>query len=477
MNLGMKRKIIVAVRQFRLELSVKTGEALLEKYPDRELLFYTFYHDIFVALQNRGFRCIYIPEELNKVKIGEEDVKALTVLDKALIRKEGVNVNLMLQAERFLPKSEQARKSFALRHFAVFNKIIGQEDISVTFTLDHFVYWLVAVMVNFRKGFHFTFMPSGIPQNRVFVLRDAWHVWDNGVDEDAAGLLKTTIEKLALPPEKRLSYMAKPKTTSKGLMLRRFVSKFLKNDPDRLHKSYFALSRKEMVKDVLMNNRFSKRIFRGKPLFKIDYHDINEIEGTFCYFPLQMEPEMGILFYSPWFKDQVEICRLMSQALPYGWKIILKENPKMLTTREQDFYDKITAIPNVFFANPKMSSTALIKKAELTFAISGTATIEALLLKKKSIAFGRAPASFLLPHRDFSAIGKMDELTNYLLEEKDVRVDIEKWKRLLRGTLAVDLIPKKNETDHFEVAHTDDIISKLTNYIERAIVLSEKIYQ
>jgi len=439
-------------------------------------LFYTFYHDIFIALQQRGFSCLYIPEELRKVQVGEKDVEALAVLDKRLVEQEQVNVNLMLQAERFLPTSEQEREAFALRHFAVFNKIIGEEDISVSFTLDHFVYWLVASMVNFRKGFHFTFMPSGIPQNRVFVLRNPWDIWDNGVDEDAVGLLKKTTEKLALPPEKRLSYMVKPRTTSKLLMLRRFLSRLLGNDPDRSHESYFALSRKEILKDVFTNNRFSKRIFRSKPLFKIDYHHIDEIQGTFCYFPLQMEPEMSILFYSPWFKNQIEICRLMSQALPYGWKIILKENPKMLTTRQKDFYDKITALPNVFFASPKMSSTQLIKKAALTFAISGTATIEALLLKKKSIAFGRAPASFLLDHRDFAAIGKIDQLTNYLLEEKEVNVDIEKWKRLLRGTLAVDLIPKKNKTDHFEVSHTDEIIAKLTNYIERAIILSGKVY-
>src|SRR5690606_29357811 len=134
-------------------------------------------------------------------------------------------------------------------------------------------------------------------------------------------------------------------------------------------------------------SRFKKR---NLPAFlnhyPLDYF-INNYNKIF-YFPLQYEPEMSILGYSPFYKDQLEVIRLISQSLDNGDILLLKENPKMIGNRTDDFYKKASSYHNVRWIVSSENSREIIRQSYKVVSITGTATIEAASLGIPSMVFG-----------------------------------------------------------------------------------------
>jgi hypothetical protein len=69
--------------------------------------------------------------------------------------------------------------------------------------------------------------------------------------------------------------------------------------------------------------------------------------------------------------------------------IVVKENPKQTgLLRGRLFWQRLAAIPNLVLAQDNVSSLELVKRAELTATITGTAGWEALRFGKPALAFG-----------------------------------------------------------------------------------------
>lgn len=462
-------KILIVLRPHYDEIGILLAEQLKKEYPNTQCEFLTFYHETYTRLISDGYECHYMPKLLQERPMGSISASRLSAIDQEIYAKDQVTINLLLQAERFLPAGKVQKQQFAEKHVAILDEIIDDNTLSVSFTLDHFVYWSLCSLVRIKNGAHFTFMPCGIPQNRVFALKTPWKLWNTDMGEDTVQLKKECIERLALPVERRMTYMAKPKVPGLVKSLKTTVNQ-LSSSMDAKHDSYFAHSITSTFRIKLKNNRFSQKLMLGKIRFEIDYDRLDQIKTKYVYFPIQMEPEMSILFYSPWFKDQVEICRLVAQALPYGWELVLKENPKMIHTREKSFYTRLSEYYNVKFAAPSIDSIDLIRGAECVIAISGTATIEARLLGKNSIAFGRAPASFLLDDYDFAEKSSLTKLTEHLTSGHNKKLANEDWERLVHGTVDVDLIPNIiNENGLSICDSSSETVSMLKEYITKSL--------
>jgi hypothetical protein len=115
----------------------------------------------------------------------------------------------------------------------------------------------------------------------------------------------------------------------------------------------------------------------------------------YAFFPLHKEPEVTLLVYSRPYMNQIEVIRSVARSLPVGMKLVVKEHPAAVGYRPLSYYKKILAIPGVVLVAPRMESRSLIEKALLIVVISGSIGLEALMMKKPVIHFGRVPFGML----------------------------------------------------------------------------------
>jgi hypothetical protein len=109
----------------------------------------------------------------------------------------------------------------------------------------------------------------------------------------------------------------------------------------------------------------------------------------FAFFPLHVEPEERILIKSQFFADQLSVIKNISQSLPIGTNLLVKEHPamKLLGWRDLDFYKKILEMPNVKLIHPSVSTEDLIQNSSFIITIAGTTAIEAAFYGKPSVVF------------------------------------------------------------------------------------------
>ena len=115
------------------------------------------------------------------------------------------------------------------------------------------------------------------------------------------------------------------------------------------------------------------------------------------FYPLQMEPEVAILYYSPEFNNSMEAISQISKASEVGTIIVLKEQNKSFAVRSRWYYKQLEKIPNVVWADPDIHSWEWIKISKVVATITGTAGIEAVSMLKPVISFGKHQAINHLP--------------------------------------------------------------------------------
>lgn len=134
-----------------------------------------------------------------------------------------------------------------------------------------------------------------------------------------------------------------------------------------------------------MHRRFNKN--------RADIERIRDLDGIgdFVYFPLHLEPEMNVHILGRRFYNQVDAIQALRKAMPAGWTLLVKENPKQgYVHRGDGFYQRLRMLAGVRFAADDMPSRRLIEECRLVATIVGTAGYEAMLTGKPCIHFGDA---------------------------------------------------------------------------------------
>lgn len=118
-------------------------------------------------------------------------------------------------------------------------------------------------------------------------------------------------------------------------------------------------------------------------------------EDMYVFFPLHYRPERttnpdGGVFY-----DQFIPLAMVSEALPDGWRLYVKEHPIQFAEvmfgecgRTIDFYEDIARLRGVQFIASDASSKQLTQHAQAVASITGTVCWEAALLGKPAMYFG-----------------------------------------------------------------------------------------
>ncbi|MGD9838230.1 MAG: hypothetical protein AB7F72_05865 [Afipia sp.] len=119
-----------------------------------------------------------------------------------------------------------------------------------------------------------------------------------------------------------------------------------------------------------------------------DSKDLADLPSKFIYYPLQVTPESSINTPAPYYVDQMRAIDAIRFAMPSDWTLVVKEHRASLGIRPMSFYRELRCRAGVHIAHATMSSIELIKKAQVTISVTGSATLEAFLLGRPAIVLG-----------------------------------------------------------------------------------------
>jgi hypothetical protein len=122
-----------------------------------------------------------------------------------------------------------------------------------------------------------------------------------------------------------------------------------------------------------------------------------DFQKPYIYYPLHYQPENTTSPLGESYADQFLVIDMLSKFAPKDWKIYVKEHSSQWhiklrgeSGRPSDFYDKVSALPNVQLIPLSTSNFDLIDHAKAVVTITGTAGWEAAVRGKPVLIFGHA---------------------------------------------------------------------------------------
>lgn len=131
-------------------------------------------------------------------------------------------------------------------------------------------------------------------------------------------------------------------------------------------------------------------------------YDALAVEPTlghpYVYFAMHYQPERTSLPEALFLDDQFLMIEMLAEALPDGWKLVVKEHPRQLGVyptalrrrhwRKALDYEQIAALSNVVLAPIETPSGQLVEDAQAVATLTGSVGWEGLLLGKPAIVAG-----------------------------------------------------------------------------------------
>ena len=189
-----------------------------------------------------------------------------------------------------------------------------------------------------------------------------------------------------------------------GNLLEDFVRRLVRFDwkPQRLYQKRYKIYWSDKffgyVKQKCVQ-RYMESLF-----CKPDYSE------KFVFYPLHVEPEATIQNTTV-LDNQLVVIKMLSDALPTGWSIYVKEHPVQydfnndmnyhrmwdgLFFRSKLFYKKLSSIPHTKIVPTETPSGELAEHAQAVASITGTVLLESVLKKKPVLVFSElTPVTFM----------------------------------------------------------------------------------
>ena len=234
---------------------------------------------------------------------------------------------------------------------------------------------------------------------------------------------KTKIDKLVRLPKLNLFYMKKIKQKNENpghinfmtiLQLLMFVIFKMPSSIVRPIYIFKILLRIQKIyksfpkwRDPFANFFHENELSYFEHLAEFEKNKIN-FEEKFVYFPLPMQPEMTTSAIGGEFRDQLLALERLSNILPKGIKIYVKENPKQGSyARGPLFFHRISRIKSICFIPSYADTNLLTEKAIFIATVTGTVGWEALCRGKNILVFGHAW------YKDFPGVIKYNDCLTY----------------------------------------------------------------
>ncbi len=210
---------------------------------------------------------------------------------------------------------------------------------------------------------------------------------------------------------------------------------------------YYGRSKFKVTKDALLlelkrrsNHNFLQKYTVSSPNLKV----------PFVYFPMNVNEEMNLLHYAPYYTNQIEVIRHIAKSIPINYLLYVKEHiaAGLRSWNDIHYYKEIMDIHNVVLVNPHFDNDLLLKNSELVITIRGTASLKAMKYEKPSIIFGDQPVQIMPSVFKVTSLNSLPELIQLALKHKTDSSDYEKYEKLLNGrTFAFNMFEYENKRD------------------------------
>ena len=154
-----------------------------------------------------------------------------------------------------------------------------------------------------------------------------------------------------------------------------------------------------MPPSKLLNNiKYVKRLEKFYNSIAVEFDSSKKS----IFYAMHFEPEASITVRTK-LRNQLTIIKMLSQSLPRGWTLYVKEHPDQFKTnrpgfwfflitvhkfRTKEFYKEILKFDNVKILKTRTKSREVIQNSEAVISINGTIALEAISFKKPLILFG-----------------------------------------------------------------------------------------
>lgn len=210
-----------------------------------------------------------------------------------------------------------------------------------------------------------------------------------------------------------------PKLTSKITALLTFLTQ---NYSESLQNNfmYFGRSKFSVLKDSI---KIELKRLRNYDYIQQHFDSSPNIDIPFVYFPMNINEEMNLLHYAPFYTNQIDVIRNVSKSIPIDYLLLVKEHigAGLRGWNDIQYYKEILEIPNVKLVHPNYDNNKLIEKSKLVITIRGSSGLTAVKYQKPSIIFGPQPFEFI---PSVYRVKSFSELPNLI--KKAISTDVDK---------------------------------------------------
>ena len=161
-------------------------------------------------------------------------------------------------------------------------------------------------------------------------------------------------------------------------------------------------------------------------------------------YPLHYQPEASTSVYATYYCDQINTIKNIAFALPFPYRLYVKEHPVAVGTRQSGFYKKLAEIPNVVLISASENTQELIENSSGVITLTSTVGMEAVLAGKPAYILGNV---FYAYHPLCRQVSGFDDLKERIgndminvpkldnLEDNNIRFVISYLKNTIFGNL------------------------------------------
>ena len=153
---------------------------------------------------------------------------------------------------------------------------------------------------------------------------------------------------------------------------------------------YYGRTKIKVVRDSL-NFEFKKR--KNFSFLQKTTVSSPNLNIPYVYFPMNVNEEMNLLHYAPFYTNQIEVIRHIAKSIPIDYLLYVKEHigSELRGWNDIDYYKEILEIPNVKFMHPHFDNNILLQNSKLLITVRGTTAFKAVKYGIPSIIFGQQP--------------------------------------------------------------------------------------
>ena len=177
-------------------------------------------------------------------------------------------------------------------------------------------------------------------------------------------------------------------TLAKAVHVSRLFKVFLKRD--FFYDYQFGSPIRAITKGLEVNIKRKFSAIRSIKYFEqdLDINSASENEEFYVY-PIHFHPESSTSVLSPLYINEFNNILSISNNLPFGVKLYVKDHVSAYGCQTPDFYRKISALPGVRLVRPSHNIKKLILKSKGLITVNSTAGFEALIIGKPVYLLGR----------------------------------------------------------------------------------------